>query len=117
MNRFARLLPLLAALATPALFSHAWAQDNYPNRTVRIITTNSAGGISDVFGRALGEELHKVWGQAVIIDNRPGGMNNTGTRACSEAAPDGYTLCIINADPLAYNQFCSKPCRSSRRRR
>ena len=49
MNRFARLLPLLAALATPALFSHAWAQDNYPNRTVRIITTNSAGGISDVF--------------------------------------------------------------------
>ncbi len=108
MNRFARLLPLLAALATPALFSHAWAQDNYPNRTVRIITTNSAGGISDVFGRALGEELHKVWGQAVIIDNRPGGMNNTGTRACSEAAPDGYTLCIINADPLAYNQFLLK---------
>ena len=49
-----------------------------------------------------------MWGQAVIIDNRPGGMNNTGTRACSEAPPDGYTLCIINADPLAYNQFLLK---------
>jgi tripartite-type tricarboxylate transporter receptor subunit TctC len=108
MKRFALLLPLLAAFATPALFSRAWAQDNYPNRTVRIITTNSAGGISDVFGRALGEELHKIWGQAVIIDNRPGGMNNTGTRACSEAQPDGYTLCIVNADPLAYNQFLLK---------
>ena len=101
-------LALLAALATLALCSHAFAQDNHPNRTVRIITTNSAGGISDVFGRALGEELHKIWGQAVIIDNRPGGMNNTGTRACSEAQPDGYTLCIVNADPLAYNQFLLK---------
>jgi tripartite-type tricarboxylate transporter receptor subunit TctC len=103
-----RLALLLAALATAALCPHAFAQDNYPNRTVRIITTNSAGGISDVFGRALGEELHKIWGQAVIIDNRPGGMNNTGTRACSEAQPDGYTLCIVNADPLAYNQFLLK---------
>jgi len=100
-----KLLALLAALVAAA---PAMAQDNYPNRTVRIITTNSAGGISDVFGRALGEELHKVWGQAVIIDNRPGGMNNTGTRACSEAQPDGHTLCIINADPLAYNQFLLK---------
>ncbi len=60
MKRSALLLPLLAALASPALAVHAWAQDNYPNRTVRIITTNSAGGISDVFGRALGEELHKA---------------------------------------------------------
>ena len=107
MKRLA-LLSLLLAAAVPAQCFHAWAQDNYPNRTVRIITTNSAGGISDVFGRALGEELHKVWGQAVIVDNRPGGMNNTGTRACADATPDGYTLCIINADPLAYNQFLLK---------
>ena len=101
-----RTLALLLALV--AAGTSAVAQDNYPNRTVRIITTNSAGGISDVFGRALGEELHKAWGQAVIIDNRPVGMQNTGTRACSESAPDGYTLCIVNADPLAYNQFLLK---------
>ena len=100
-----RTLTLLLALIAVV---PAAAQDGYPNRTVRIVTTNSAGGISDVFGRALGEELHKVWGQAVIVDNRPGGMNNTGTRACSDAQPDGYTLCIINADPLAYNQFLLK---------
>jgi len=99
---------LLAALAAPFACAGASAQDGYPSRTVRIITTNSAGGISDVFGRALAEELNKVWGQAVIIENRPGGMNNTGTRACSEAQPDGYTLCIVNADPLAYNQFLLK---------
>lgn len=99
---------LLAALAAPLACGGVSAQDNYPNRTVRIITTNSAGGISDVFGRALAEELNKVWGQAVIIENRPGGMNNTGTRACADAQPDGYTLCIVNADPLAYNQFLLK---------
>lgn len=100
-----RALALLTALfaAVPAA-----AQENYPSRAVRIIVTNSAGGISDVFGRALADELNKAWGQAVIVENRPGGMNNTGTRACSEAQPDGYTLCIINADPLAYNQFLLK---------
>ena len=97
------LLSLLVVLPLPAA-----AQDNYPNRTVRVFTTTSAGGISDVFMRALGEELHKLWGQAIVIDNRPGGMQNTGTRACSEAQPDGYTLCIVNADPLAYNQFLLK---------
>lgn len=100
-----RALALLTALfaAVPAA-----AQENYPSRAVRIIVTNSAGGISDVFGRALADELNKAWGQAVIVENRPGGMNNTGTRACSEAQLDGYTLCIINADPLAYNQFLLK---------
>jgi tripartite-type tricarboxylate transporter receptor subunit TctC len=43
--------------------------------------------------------------QPFIVDNRPGGSQNVGTRACSEAPPDGYTICIVNADPLVYNQF------------
>ena len=43
-----------------------------------------------------------------IIENRPGGMQNVGARACAEAPPDGYTICIINADPLVYNQFLLK---------
>src|SRR5688572_18774765 len=96
---------LLMLLALVAVVMPAAAQDSYPNRAIRVFTTTSAGGISDVFMRALGDELHKLWGQPIIVDNRPGGMQNTGTRACSEATPDGYTLCIVNADPLAYNQF------------
>jgi tripartite-type tricarboxylate transporter receptor subunit TctC len=82
----------------------AAAQD-YPNRTVRGITTTSAGGISDIFLRALGDELSKRWGQTFVVENRPGGSQNVGTRACSESPPDGYTICIVNADPLVYNQF------------
>lgn len=96
------LLGLLAA-AVPAA-----AQDNWPNRPVKAITTTSAGGLSDIFMRALGEELNKKWGQPLIIENRPGGAMNVGTRACTESAPDGYTICITNADAMTYNQFIFK---------
>jgi tripartite-type tricarboxylate transporter receptor subunit TctC len=98
-------------LAAVAAFAAAWpaaAQDNWPTRPVRAITTTSAGGLSDIFMRALGEELHRKWGQPLIIENRPGGAMNVGTRACAEANPDGYTICITNADAMAYNQFLFK---------
>ena len=102
----------LPALLIPALLAlgvaPASAQDNWPTRPVRAITTTSAGGLSDIFMRALGEELHKKWGQPLIIENRPGGSMNLGTRACAEANPDGYTICITNADAMLYNQFLFK---------
>jgi tripartite-type tricarboxylate transporter receptor subunit TctC len=81
---------------------------NYPTRPIKAVTTTSAGGISDVFMRALGDELHKRWGQPIVVENRPGGMQNVGARVCTEAAPDGYTICILNAEPMAYNQFLLK---------
>ena len=80
-----------------ALILPASAQD-YPTRPIHVITTSSAGGISDIFMRVLGEELHKSLGQPIIIENRPGGAGNIAARACTEAVPDGYTICIINAD-------------------
>ena len=100
---------LISALAAAAfgLPSMATAQD-YPTRPIKAVTTTSAGGISDVFMRALGDELHKRWGQPIIVENRPGGMQNVGARVCTEAAPDGYTICILNAEPMAYNQFLLK---------
>ena len=52
--------------------AHAQAQD-YPNRPIRAITTTSAGGLSDIFMRALGEELRVRWAQPLIVENRPGG--------------------------------------------
>ena len=48
------------------------------------------------------------WGQPLIIENRPGGSMNIGTRACADAPPDGYTICITNADAMLYNQFLFK---------
>ncbi len=94
---FAFMLPGFAA-----------AQDNWPTRPIRVLTTTSPGGISDVFMRALAEKLEPVLGKAIVIENRPGGMQMVGARACEDAAPDGYTICIVNADPMIYNQFLIK---------
>ena len=107
MNRSSRLCAWLAAFAVLMAFSAAFAQD-YPARPVRVIATSSAGGTSDIFMRALADELHKAMGQPFIVENRPGGAFNIGARACAEAPPDGYTLCIIPGEPLVFNQFLFK---------
>jgi tripartite-type tricarboxylate transporter receptor subunit TctC len=85
----------------------AFAQD-YPARPIRVIVTTSPGGISDVFVRALSEPLHQRLGQPVVVENRPGGFMILGARACAEANPDGYTLCVMPGEPLTYNQFTQK---------
>ena len=80
----------------------------YPAKPVRIITANSAGGTSDIFVRALGDELQKRWAQPVIIENRSGGGMNIAGRACADAPNDGYTTCILPNETLTLNQFTYK---------
>ncbi len=80
----------------------------YPNKPIRIITANSAGGTSDIFVRALGEELQKRLHQAIVIENRSGGGMNIAGRACAEAANDGYTICLLPNETLTLNQFTYK---------
>jgi tripartite-type tricarboxylate transporter receptor subunit TctC len=98
---------LLAIFLSIGVCRAAAAQD-WPTRPIRALTTTSPGGISDVFMRALGERLGERLGRPIVIENRPGGMQNVGARACQDSAPDGYTICIINADPIIYNQFLIK---------
>ena len=94
---------LAACFAVVALASGARAQD-YPSRPVKAIVAVGTGGTGDIFMRVLGEELHRRWGQPVVVENRPGGASNIGARACADAPPDGYTICIMPGEPLAYNQ-------------
>ena len=68
----------------------------------------SAGGTQDVFMRALGEDLRKRLGQPLVIENRPGGNFNIGARACAEAPPDGYTICMLPNEALVYNKLLFK---------
>jgi len=103
------------ALLVLALFLAAWASiagptqaQDYPTRPVRAIVAVGAGGTGDVITRILGDELYKRWGQPLVVENRPGGASNIGARACAEAPPDGYTICIMPGEPLAYNQFLYK---------
>jgi tripartite-type tricarboxylate transporter receptor subunit TctC len=99
------LIATFLALAIPT-FS-ASAQD-WPTRPIRALTTTSPGGLSDVFMRALGDKLGARLGQPIVVENRPGGAQMIGARACQDSTPDGYTICIINADPMIYNQFLFK---------
>lgn len=85
----------------------AAAQD-YPTRPIRVITATAAGGISDIYMRVAGEEIRKAWGQPLILDNRPGGGMNIGARLCADAPNDGYTICMLPSEPLAYNEFLYK---------
>src|ERR1044072_3522138 len=98
----------LAALAASAGTSKPGFAADYPDHPIRAPPTSSSGGISDIFMRVLGEAMHKSMGQPVIIENRPGGAGNIAARACQDAQPDGYTICIINADPMIYNEFLYK---------
>jgi len=86
---------LLAAVAILPVASGR-AQD-YPNRTIRIIVPFGAGGPTDVFTRAIGEELRKSLGQPIVMENRPGAGTIIGTTEVARSAPDGYTLLMISA--------------------
>ena len=99
---------VMAALAALTLCASQAVADDYPNRPIRVFTTSSAGGISDVFMRVLNDALQSKLGQPLIIENKPGGAGNIAARQCQDAAPDGYTICIINADTIIYNQFLFK---------
>ena len=87
---------ILLALFSLAAASPVPAQD-YPNRTIRVIVPFGAGGPTDVFTRALGEELRKALGQPIVMENRPGAGSIIGTTEVAKAAPDGYTLLMISA--------------------
>jgi tripartite-type tricarboxylate transporter receptor subunit TctC len=80
----------------------------YPTKPIRIISGVGVGGTFDIFIRALADDLMRKWGQAVVIEPRPSGNNVTATRACAEAAPDGYTLCSLSGENLVYPEFLVK---------
>jgi len=64
----------------------------FPNRPVRLIISNVPGAAPDVVGRLIGAALTEVWGQQVVVDNRPGATGLIAAETLARAAPDGYTL-------------------------
>jgi tripartite-type tricarboxylate transporter receptor subunit TctC len=88
----------IVALALIAISAPAVAQD-YPNKPVTILVPQAPGAASDLLARTLGERLQALWGQSIVIDNRPGAGSNLGAAIAARAAPDGYTL-MIGTDAL-----------------
>jgi tripartite-type tricarboxylate transporter receptor subunit TctC len=88
-----------AALAMTALLFALLPQaraDDYPSRPVKIIVPFGAGGPTDVFTRAIGDELSKVLHAPFVMENRPGAGTTIGTELVAKAKPDGYTLLMVS---------------------
>jgi len=94
---------LLAAAVTASLPSFASAQPSatdWPNRAVKILLGFPAGQGSDVLARIYAAELQKAYGQAFVVDNRPGAGATLAARDVSKMAPDGYSLLFTSGGPL-----------------
>ena len=100
-----RFLLIAAVVALGAATCHA---EDYPSASGADRVSARGGGGGDVYTRALADELQKAWHQPVVVENRPGGGQNIGARACAEATPDGYTICVMSSEPAVYNQFLFK---------
>lgn len=96
---------LLLAAPLPAV------ADDYPSRPIRAIVPQGPGGLSDVFTRALAEELGPALGQTIVIENKVGAAGSRGAQACADSEPDGYTICVLNNESMAVNPWILKSVR------
>src|ERR1700728_3179874 len=94
---------VLALVAAPAV-----AQDAYPTRAIHMIVPFPAGGPSDVLARLIGDKMSADFGQAVVIENRPGANTVIGAEVVAKAVTDGYTLLMAIDSTLVMNQFLYK---------
>src|SRR5688572_24982771 len=95
-----RILAFVAA----ALFSVAAQAQSWPTKPVKFIVPFPPGGATDISARMLGEQLSRIWGQQVIIENRGGAGGGVGAAEAARATPDGYTLFFPSGSVVTANQ-------------
>lgn len=93
----------LGLLAAPALPGLLRAQEAYPSRGMRFIVPVAAGGSADAQARVVAQRLQERWGQAVVVENRPGANGIVAAQAFLQAPPDGHTVFATPSGPLAIN--------------
>lgn len=101
------VLKLFAALIGGLAFALPPAMATFPERPVKIIVPYPAGGGSDAVARLMAKKLSDIWGQPVVIDNRPGADTQIGNLAVAKAAPDGYTLLLIASTFNVHKHFAT----------
>jgi len=99
--------------ALMALAATASAQ-NFPSRPVKLIVPIPAGGVTDVMARIVGQRLQELWGQSVVVENRPGGNSGVGAQDVERSAADGLTLLVapdstFTANPALFSKLIYDP--------
>ena len=97
-----------------AASAHGQDASSYPSRPIKIIVAVPAGGGVDLSARIVADQLQKLWGQPVTVENRTGGGNNVAGEAVAKADPDGYTLLatppnIVTVNAVLYKQLNYDP--------
>ena len=96
MNAIHLCARLLCTFALLAIAAGAHAQ-GYPNRAVRLVVADAAGGAPDQLARLIAQKVSETLGQQVIVDNRPGANTIVAAEVTARSAPDGYTLFLTTA--------------------
>ena len=87
---------IIAALVA-AVFAGGAAAQSWPTKPVRVIVPFTAGSATDILARTFGQKLQEMWGQPVVIENRPGAGGTIGAGIVAHAPPDGYLLLVHSA--------------------
>jgi tripartite-type tricarboxylate transporter receptor subunit TctC len=97
----------MPALLLAGASLQCFAQENFPNRLLRLVVPYTAGGTGDQIGRLVGDKMGEILGQRVLIGNKPGAGGNLGAEATVRSPADGYTL-VMAATSLASNPALQK---------
>ncbi len=93
----------LIASALAPWHSSAQTPGSFPTKGIRLVVPFPPGGYADAMARMLATELAPVYGQSIVVDNRPGAGGNIGAELVARAAPDGYTLLMGTIGSNAIN--------------
>jgi tripartite-type tricarboxylate transporter receptor subunit TctC len=112
MTSFSSSLMRTALLAAGAICLSvsgvAHAQQDYPNRSIRIVVPWPAGGATDNVARVVAQKLSPILNQPVVVENRPGATGTIGTQAVIQSPPDGYTLLFMAASLHTFSPHLMK---------
>src|SRR5581483_3702026 len=103
MDLIRRMSVMLAAALVVAAAPVGAQQVNFPTKPVRMIVAFPPGQATDIVARLFADELTKMWGKQVIVDNRAGGASVPGTTVGRNATPDGHTITFATSSSIAVN--------------